>query len=394
MSEKPAHLGGTPVRDEPLGYGGQSIGEGEKRAVLEAMEGDYITRGPGVDEFEETVAEYLGVDHAVATTSGTTALQLAGHAAGFGPGDEVVTTPLSFVASSYPAVHTGADPVLADIDQRTKTLDPAAVEEAITEDTEGLVPVHYAGHPCDVDGLLTIADEHDLTVIWDSSHALGTHHSGEPLGGERDMSVFSFHPVKNITTAEGGLVATDDDQLADRLRSLRSFDMNYEPDGHEDEPWYQVVEGDGFNYNFTDIQAALGLEQFQRLDEFKSRRQSIMSQYDRAFADISGLRTPVVEDHVDPMFHLYVVEVASEEFGCTRKEFVNAMHAENIYVQVHYVPMHHHPFFSEEYGYEPGDYPRTDAVYERIVSLPLFPVMSDDDVADVIRAVRRLADHV
>lgn len=387
--ELPAIRGGESVRSEPLGYGGQSIGEREKEAVVEALESDYITRGPKVDEFEKSVADFVGVDHAVATTSGTTALQLAGRATGFGPGDEVITTPLTFVASTYPACHTGAEPVFADIDPETRTLDPDAVRNAITEDAEGLVPMHYGGHPCDVDALLTIADEHDLTVIWDACHAFGTRVGGTPLGRERDMAVFSFHPVKNITTGEGGMVVTDDDELAGRLRSFRSFDMNYDPDGHEDEPWYQVAEGIGYNHNVTDLQAALGTTQLERLAEFKERRQEIMARYDESFADVPGVRTPVVRDDVDPMFHLYAVEI-DDEFGCSRKEFVNAMHAENIYVQVHYVPLHYHPYFREEHGYERGEFPDAEAVYERIVSLPLFPSMDDSDVDDVIAAVKRL----
>ncbi|WP_324759590.1 DegT/DnrJ/EryC1/StrS family aminotransferase [Haloarcula sp. GH36] len=393
MSEdRPAAYGGTAVRSDPLGYGGQTLGEGEKTAVAETLDADYITRGPKVDEFETDVAEFLGVDHAIATTSGTTALQLAGDALGFGPGDEIITTPLTFVSTTYPACHTGATPVFADIEPETRTLDPEAVEAKITDATEAIIPMHYAGHPADIDELLAIADRHDLSVLWDACHAFGTTIDGDPVGNERDLATFSFHPVKNITMGEGGLVATDDDEIAARVRSLRSFDMNYEPDSHEDEPWYQVTEGLGYNHNVTDIQAALGCEQLARLPEFKQRRQEIMAQYDEAFADLSGLRTPVVHDDVDPMFHLYAVEIA-DSFGCSRKEFVNAMHAENIYVQVHYVPLHFHPFFRDEYGYERGQFPFTESVYERIVSLPLFPGMTDEDISSVVRAVERLHEY-
>ncbi|MEA5388492.1 DegT/DnrJ/EryC1/StrS family aminotransferase [Haloarculaceae archaeon H-GB11] len=386
----PAIDGGEPALSEPIGYGGQSIGEEEKVAICEALESDYVTRGPRVDEFEDRLAEFVGVDHAIATTSGTTALQLAGDAIDLGPGDEIITTPLTFVATAYPACHTGATPVLADIDPETRTIDPDAVRDAITEDTRALVPMHYGGHPCDVDELLSIADTHDLTVIWDACHAFGTTLEGNQVGSEPDMATFSFHPVKNITTGEGGAVVTDDDELADRLRALRSFDMNYEPEGHEEEPWYQVTEGVGYNYNITDIQAALGLEQIDKVESFKRRRQEIMAQYDQAFEEVPGLRTPVVKDGVDPMFHLYAVEIVEDEFGCSRTEFVNAMHAENIYVQVHYVPLHYHPFFQEEYGYERGQFPETEAVYDRIVSLPLYPAMSDDEVDSVIHAIHRL----
>jgi len=392
MTDTPALYGGTPVRDQPMGYGSQTIEQRDKDAVLDGLDGDYISRGPTVEAFEEAMADYIGVDHAVATTSGTTALQLVGAAMDFGPGDEIVTTPLTFVASTYPACHQGAKPVFADIDPETRTLDPAAVRDAITPETVALLPMHYGGHPCDIEELLAIADEHDLQVIWDCCHALGTEYEGKQIGAQRDVATFSFHPVKNITTGEGGMVVTDDDDLAAELESLRSFDMNYDVPGHEDEPWYQVSEGLGFNFNVTDFQAALGHEQLGRIEDFKHRRQEIVDRYDQAFADIPGLETPVVEDGVDPMLHLYAVEIAAE-FGCSRKEFVNAMHAEDIYVQVHYVPLHYHTYFQSEYGYERGQFPNTEAVYERLVSLPLYPAMDAEDVEDVVRAVERLHDY-
>ena len=390
--ETPAKYGGTPIREEVLGYGEQSITEHEKEAVLDALEGDYITRGPTVEEFENRVADLVGVKHAVATTSGTTALHLAGEAAGFGPGDEVITTPLTFVSTAHAATYTGAEPVFADIDPHRRTLDPERVREQVSEETTGLVPMHYGGHPADIEGLLEIADDHDLTVIWDACHAFGGTWRGESIGSQRDMTMFSFHPVKNITTGEGGMVVTDDDNLAARLRRLRSFDMEYDLAGHEDEPWYQVVEGVGYNYNVTDLQAGLGLAQLDRIEEFKQRRDEIIARYDEAFGAIKGIRTPPDPVESDPMYHLYAIEV-DEVFGCDRTAFVNAMHAENIGVQVHYVPLHFHPFFQEEYGYEEGMFPDAESVYEGLVSLPLFPEMDDSDVRDVMRAVRRLARH-
>ena len=385
----PALYGGTPVRETALGYGSQSITDADKEAVVEALEGDYITRGPTVEAFEERVAELVDVGHAVATTSGTTALHLAGRVAGFGAGDEVITTPLTFASTAYAATYPGADPVFADIDPHRRTLDPDTVREQITDDTKGLIPMHYGGHPAAIEELLAIADEHDLTVIWDACHAFGGTWRDEPIGAQRDMAMFSFHPVKNITTGEGGMVVTDDDELAERLRRLRSFDMEYAPDGHEDEPWYQVTEGEGYNYNVTDMQAALGLAQLDRLDSFKQRRDEIIAQYDEAFDELPGIRTPPEPVESEPMYHLYAVEVGGG-FGCDRKEFVNAMHAENIGVQVHYVPLHYHPHFQDEYGYERGQFPRTEAVYDGLVSLPLHAEMDDDDVEDVVTAVETL----
>lgn len=390
--QRPAIEGGTPICEDGIGYGGQSITDTDKQAVADALEGDYITRGPTVDEFEQAVATYVGVDNAVAVSSGTAALHLAGNAAGYESGDEVITTPLTFASTAHAAVYNDATPVFADIDVETRNLDPKAVRDHITPDTAGLIPMHYAGQPCEVDAMLNIAEEHDLTVIWDTCHALGSTWHGEQAGSHRDAAIFSFHPVKNITTAEGGMVVTDDDEFAERVRSLRSFDMDYDPSGHEDEPWYQVAEGLGFNYNFTDLQAALGLKQLERIEEFKQRRCEIIARYEEAFADILGLKTPTVKDDVDPMWHLYAVEI-HEAFGCDRKRFVNAMHAENIYVQVHYVPLHYHPFFQKSFGYERGDFPNAERVYDRIVSLPLYPAMDDETVDDVVRAIRRIHEY-
>lgn len=391
-NQTPAYYGGEPVRETVLGYGSQSIGEAEKEAVVEALEGDYITRGPTVEAFEERVAEFVGVEHAVATTSGTTALHLAGRAAGFEPGDEVITTPLTFASTAHVATYCGAEPVFADIDPHLRSLNPDAVREQVTDQTAGIVPMHYAGQPADIEGLLEVADKHDLTVIWDACHAFGGSWNGEMIGAQRDMVMFSFHPVKNITTGEGGMVVTDDDEFAERLRRLRSFDMEYNPEGHDDEPWYQVTEGLGYNYNVTDLQAALGLAQLEKVEEFKRRRDEIVAEYNEAFQDIDGIRTPTEPVNADPMYHLYAVEI-EEAFGCGRKEFVNAMHDENIGAQVHYVPLHYHPYFQEEYDYERGQFPETEAVYDGLVSLPLHAEMDDSEVLDVIEAVSRLNDY-
>jgi dTDP-4-amino-4,6-dideoxygalactose transaminase len=385
----PAIEGGDPIRESVLGYGGQSVGEREGEAILKALESDYITRGPRVERFEERVAEFVGVEHAIAVTSGTAALHLVGEAA-FEEGDEVITSPLTFASTANAAVYAGAEPMFADVKRGTRNLNPDAVRERITDDTAGLIPVHYAGQPCDVEEFVAIAEEYDLTLVWDACHAIGSEYRGERVGAQPDAATFSFHPVKTITTGEGGMVVTDDDELAESVRSLRSFQMDYSPDGHDDEPWYQEVTGLGYNYNVTDIQAALGTVQLDRIGEFAQRRDEIIDAYEAAFASVDGLETPFVKDDVDPVWHLYAVEIDPSAFGCDRKRFVNAMHAENIGVQVHYVPLHFHRFFQSEYGYEIGDFPVTEAVYDGIVSLPLFPGMSDDDVEDVVSAIRRI----
>lgn len=389
---RPAKEGGEPVRKDYIGYGGQSINEDDKEAVKESLGGDYITRGPTVEEFEEKVAEFVGADHAIAVTSGTTALHLAGEALGFSEGDEVITTPLTFASTAFSATYSGAEPVFADIKSDTRNIDPEKIEDKITEETEAIVPMYYAGQPPEIEKILEIADEHDLKVLWDACHAMGSEIDGEKIGSERDLAMFSFHPVKNITTAEGGMVVTDDDELAERIRSLRSFTMNSEVEGHEDEPWYQVVEEEGYNYNFTDIQAALGLSQLERAEEFKERRQEIFDRYTEAFEGIEGVEPPEVKDNIDPFWHIYTVKI-TEEFPVSRGKFFNVMQEENIGVQVHYVPLHYHPFFQENYGYEKGDFPETEEVYDQIVTLPMYPDMSDSDVEDVIEAIRKISNY-
>lgn len=388
----PAVAGGDPIFLEGIGYGGQDIGDAEKEAVIDALDRDYITRGPEVEAFEADIAEFVGVDHAVAVTSGTAALHIAGLAADLDPDDEVITTPLTFTATANAACHVGAEPVFADVKSDTRNLDPEAVEHRVTEDTEALIPMHYAGQPCEIGMLLDIADDHDLTVIWDACHALGSRWNGDLIGAERDMAVFSFHPVKNITTGEGGMVVTDDDDLAERLRSYRSFRMVYDSAGHEDEPWYQVSEGVGYNYNFTDIQAALGRVQLKRIDEFKNRRDELVARYDDEFDEISGVKTPAKKANGDPMWHLYAVEIG-EEFPASRGEFVRAMREENIGVQVHYVPLHHHPHFQDKHGYLVGQFPISNHLYERLVSLPLHPGMSDADHGRVLEAIRSIRTY-
>ena len=390
MPEPPAIAGGTPVREDWLGYGGQDITDAEVEAVTQALRGELITRGPTVAAFEAAVADAVGVDHAVAATSGTAALHLAGAAAGFGPGDEVIVPALTFVSTAHVATYTGATPVFADVDPATRTLDPAAVDAAVTDATAGVVPMHYGGAPADIEGLLAVADAHELTVIWDACHAFGGRWRGEAIGAQRDMAMFSFHPVKNITTGEGGMLVTDDDALAARARRLRSFDMEYAPPGHETRPWLQVAEGVGFNYNMTELQAALGLAQLERLDAFRARRAAIVARYDAAFADIAGIRTPPQPADAVPMWHLYAIEV-TDAFGCDRAAFVRAMHAEQIGVQVHYVPLHEHPVFAEVRGADA--LAGTEAVYAGLVSLPLHTTMTDADVASVIAAVERLAAY-
>lgn len=388
----PAIAGGKPAFSGGIGYGGQDITEVEKEAVLNILDRDYITRGPEVEAFEEDVADFVGTKHAVAVTSGTAALHIAGLAAGLKSGDEVVTTPLTFAATANTACHAGAEPVFADVKPDTRNLDPDAVEERITEDTEALIPMHYAGQPCQIDSLLDIAEEYDLTVIWDACHALGSRYEGDRVGSERDMVMFSFHPVKNITTAEGGMIVTDDDYLAEQLRSYRSFQMTYGGEDHDAEPWYQVTEGVGYNYNFTDIQAALGRVQLDRINEFKQRRDELFARYEKDLAGIKGIEIPMVKDNVDPMWHLFSVEI-DEEFPCSRGEFVGAMHEENIGVQVHYVPLHHHPHFQEEHGYGKEQFPVTNHLYERMVSLPLYSGMSDEDYSNVIGAIKNIAAY-
>jgi len=357
-------------------YGRQSINESDISEVVEVLRGDWLTQGPTVERFEESVAEYVGARFAVAFSSGTAALHGAAAAAGLGPGDSVVTSPLTFMASANCARYVGAEPTVVDIEASTWNIDLALVRS----DISAVVPVHYAGLPVD----LTAFDRGSRAVIEDAAHALGAHTSDGPVGNcaYSDMCCFSTHPVKPITTGEGGLVTTNDDELVARLRRFRSHGIIRRPEHGE---WFYDIAEVGFNYRMTDIQAALGASQLGRIDEFIQRRNEIALTYRRELAGLSVELPPGAPDGWRHGYHLFPIAVDN------RAQVFRALREQGIGVQVHYVPIHHHPI-SSHMGLGVGDLPVCDALYERLISLPIHPGMSDDELEFVLEHFRSVVE--
>jgi perosamine synthetase len=386
--------GGSPVRNTLLPYGRQSIDENDIQAVVDTLRSDWLTTGPRVGEFEEAFAARVGAKHAVSFSSGTAALHAAAFAAGLKAGDEAVTTPLSFVATANCVLYQGATPVLADVSADTLNLDPERAASKITSRTRAILTVDYAGHPSELATILELADRHGLIVIEDACHALGAEYDGVPVGSLAHMTVFSFHPVKHITTGEGGMVTTGEASMAETLRRFRNHGISSDARQRQAAgQWHYEMVLLGFNYRLTDIACALGLQQLQKLDANLARRREIAGRYTSAFRRIPGVIPPAVRDSTNPAWHLYPIRLNTEMLGAGRSEVFRALRAENIGVSVHYIPIHRQPYYRDRFGYKGGEYPVAEGAYERLISLPMFPGMSDDDVEDVIRAVDKVLIH-
>jgi perosamine synthetase len=388
--ERLALLGGTPVRGTPLPYARQSIDAADIDAVGQALRGDWITQGPTLARFERALAARAGAAHAVAVSSGTAALHAACWAAGLGPGDEAITTPLTFAATVSAIVQAGARPVFADIDTATLNLDPDAVKRAATARTRAILPVDFAGLPCEYDRLQASAREHGWLVIADAAHSFGGADARRPVGSLADMTVLSFHPAKLITTGEGGAVLTDRDDLAERLRRARHHGIRY-LDGAR--PWRYEIDVPGGNYRLTDFQAALGLSQLARLDAFWERRDRLARRYRERLAG-----SPFVELQAAPAdrrhgWHLFLALLRLERLTADRDTILDALRAENIGATFHYPLAYRHPFYRERFGCGPGLCPQADAVEPRLVTVPLFPSMTDGDQDDVLRALEKVFAH-
>jgi perosamine synthetase len=401
VKSSPANLetlaieGGKPVREKLLPYGRQSLDDADVRAVVEVLKSDWLTTGPKVDEFEERFAAWVGAQHAISFSSGTAALHGAAFAAGLGPGDEAVTTPMTFCATANCVLYQGATPVFADVSRDTLNIDPTQVSEKITSRTKAIIAVDYAGHPAALHELRELAKTQNERVflIEDACHALGAEYKGQRVGGIADMTVFSFHPVKHLTTGEGGMVTTNDARLAETLRRFRNHGISSEArERQESGQWFYEMVLLGFNYRLTDIACALGLSQLDKLAANLKRRREIAAQYSSAFRDLRGLATPTVHDDVNPAWHLYPVRLKLEMLGTKRGEIFRALRAENIGVNVHYIPVHKHPYYRERFPSSHG-YPVAEDAYERLISLPMFHAMTAQDVGDVIRAVSKVVTH-
>jgi perosamine synthetase len=385
--------GGTPVRRDRLPYGRQSVDDGDVAAVVEVLRSGWLTTGPKVEEFEQAMACAVGTREAVVVSSGTAALHAAMYAIGIGSGDEVIVPAMTFAATANCVVYQGGTPVIIDVDPDTLLLDPDQVRAKISQHTRAIIGVDYAGQPCDYGALHLIAERYGAILVADACHALGGRCGGRLVGSLAELSTFSFHPVKHVTTAEGGAVTTDDGELASRMRVFRNHGITTDHRQRERKgSWhYEMVEL-GYNYRLTDVQCALGISQLRRLPQWIERRQAIARRYDSVFAELPAIEPLRVRAGVAHAYHLYVIRLDLERLRVDRAQFFAALRAEGIGVNVHYIPVHLHPYYRERFGTKPGLCPVAEAAYERIITLPMFSTMDDRDVQDVVCAVRKVAE--
>lgn len=374
-----------------LPYGRQWIDDDDIAAVVEVLRSDWLTTGPKVAEFERAFAEVVGVREAVAVSSGTAALHAAMSALGIGPGDEVIVPAMTFAATANSVVFQGGVPVFADVEPDTLLLGAEQAEARITPRTKAIIAVDYAGQPCDYDALRAVADRYGLALVADACHALGGSYQGRPVGSLADLSTFSLHPVKPITTGEGGMITTDDPALAQRLRVFRNHGITTDHRQREQQgSWFYEMVDLGYNYRLSDIQCALGVSQLHKLPAWVARRREIARRYDEAFADGPAVQPLGVRPAVRHAYHLYVIRLDLERLQTTRAEVFAALRAEGIGVNVHYIPVYWHPFYRARFGAGPGLCPAAEAVYEQILSLPIYPAMTDGDVERVTAAVAKV----
>lgn len=394
MTHPLATAGGTPVRSTFLPYALPMFGPEEEQEVLQALASGWITTGPRTKKLEEKLAEYTGAKQAVCVDSCTAALHLSLAALDLKPGDEVITSPLTFCATANTILHSNGTLVLADVECDTLNLSVAEVEKAITPRTKAIVPVHYAGHPCEMDEMLALAKKHNLKVVEDAAHAVGAEYKGRKIGTIGDATCFSFYATKNMTTAEGGAITLNDEELTAKIRILSLHGMSkdawkrYTSAGS----WYYEVVAPGFKYNMTDIEAALGLHQLRRLDEFCETRIRYAKVYDAALAKLDGLVRPLVpRSHVKTVYHLYPILLDLDRLTIDRARFIEELKAENIGTTVNFIPIHYHPYYRDNFRWKKGSLPTAEWAYERIISLPLYPKMTEDDLGQVMQAVAKVA---
>lgn len=387
--------GGAPVRDNLLGYGHQQISDEDVRAVCEVLKSDYLTCGPTTEEFERALEEVTGAKYVTAVANGTAALHIACLAAGIEEGDEVIVSPLTFAASANCVLYCGGTPVFADIDPLTWNVSPDSIREKITPCTKAVVAVDFGGVPADLDEIRKICDEFHLTLIEDAAHSLGSSYKGTPVGSIADITTFSFHPVKTVTTAEGGAVATNDEKLAERIKLFAKHGITRDRElmDHPDQGgWYYEQQELGYNYRMSDLQAALGLSQLRRLPEFKERRQEIVSKYNTAFESIPEVSFQQDAHPDETTRHLYCLRFDTDALGADRRFIFDALREEGIGTNVHYLPVYRLPYYQKR-GFEPQSSMEADAYYAQAVTLPLHCCMSDDDVDDVVDAVEKVVEY-
>ena len=372
-------------------YGRQWVDEEDIQAVADILRSDWLTTGPTVEAFERSVAEFVGAQYAVAVANGTAALHAIMAAIGIGPGDEVIVPPMTFVGTANAVVFQGGTPVFADVDPDTLLINPTEIEAKITPRTKAVVAVDYAGQPCDYMALRALADRHGLILIADACHALGAEYQGRKVGTLADLSAFSFHPVKHITTGEGGMVVTDNADFAARARRFRNHGIATDHRQRAERgTWYYEMIELGYNYRLTDLQCALGMSQLRRLPEWIARRRAIAGHYDEAFSRLPLVKPLGTSPAVSHAYHLYVVRLDLERLSAAREQIFVALRQKGVGVNVHYIPVHLHPFYQTRFGTRLGSYPVAEAAYQQIVTLPIFPRMSDTDVEYVVKTVHEV----
>lgn len=394
--DKLAIFGGEPVRKDKIFYGHQLIEDDDIQAVVDVLKSDFLTCGPYVEKAERALAAYNGAKHAVAVSSGTAALHCACMAAGIGPGDEVITTPLTFAASANCVLYCGGSVVFADVDPDTYNIDPASIESKITERTKAIIAVDFTGQAVKIKEIRQICDRYGLVFIEDAAHSIGTKYDGRMVGSLADMTCFSFHPVKTITSGEGGAILTDDEQWHQKLVLAHTHGITHDAELMEtceiEGSWYYEQIALGYNYRITDFQCALLISQLSKIDSFIAHRKEIASRYSEAFSKIPGIILQKEIPESDTCRHLYPIRLDQEILFCTRREFFDAMSAEGVQCQIHYIPVYWFPYY-QKLGHKKGECPVAELVYQQILTLPLYPAMTDGDMEDVIKAVEKVAGY-
>lgn len=373
-----------------------TVGEEEIQSVVETLRSGWLTTGPKVKQFEQDFSTRVGANHAIAVSSATSALHLALEACGVRAGDEVLVPTLTFASTGEVVVHLGAKPVLVDCLPDSFNIDPDKIEAKITSRTKAIMPVHYGGQPCHMDRILEIAKKHGLKVVEDAAHALPAHYGDRVVGTIGDVTCFSFYANKTITTGEGGMITTNDEELADRMRimSLHGISKDAWKRFSAEGSWYYEILAPGYKFNMTDINAALGIHQLPRCDQFWQARNRLSEMYTAGFADVPEIKTPTTELNVQHAWHLYVIQLQLDQLTITRNEFIQIMTQAGIGTSVHYTPLHLHPYYRETLGYQPEDCPVATELYQRIISLPIYPTMTDEDSKNVISTVKQIvAEH-
>ncbi len=368
------------------------IGDAEIESVVETLRSGWLTSGTKVKRFEDDFVEYIGSKHAVAVNSGTAALHLALDAIGIRQDDEVIVPTMTFTATAEVVLYFKAKPVLVDCQEDTLNLDPKQIEAAITSKTKAIIPVHFGGQPCDMTPILEIAKTHKLYVVEDAAHALPASYEGKKIGTIGDITCFSFYATKTITTGEGGMATTENSEWAERMRMMSLHGISHDAWKRytKEGSWYYEILNPGFKYNLTDIAAAIGIEQLKKCDEFRKAREKIAKIYDTSFADLEEIHTPVRRSDTEHAWHLYVIQLNLDHLQITRNQFIDALREEGIGTSVHFIPLHLHPYYRDNFGYQPSDFPNASSAFERIVSLPIYPKMTEADVESVIGAVRKV----